>query len=182
MSKAKIIASSALVLAMVFATVGTSVALFSDQKSVQGNTVAMGTLELTLNKSSGKPISVTNAYPGWKMADWEYMDIYNTGSLPFTAHLSFLKTSGSTDLYNYLTIELRIPTTSDCDGPYTAVYNGLVKDFVPQTHLIWHHGATVPAGWSMRLCQKVGVHADADNSVMGESVTFDEIVDAMQAL
>jgi len=41
-------------------------AVFSDTDSISDNTIATGTLELSLNHSAGKPWSITNAYPGWE--------------------------------------------------------------------------------------------------------------------
>ncbi len=195
MSKAKIIASLCLVAAVAAATVGSTIAVFSDQGQVAGNTVAMGTLDVTVNHSAGKPITVTNAYPGWMMTNYEYLDIFNTGLIPLEAHFSFQKTDGDTTLYNYLVVELRSSGgDSNCDTTDPLIYSGKIKDFTPQllvsTAPYWHlanedDGSGSPAdniriGWSMRICQKVGVHNDAPNSVMGKTVTFSEIVDAMQ--
>lgn len=185
-----------LILALSAAVVGSSLALFSDQGEVAGNTVAMGTLELTLNKSSGKPFVVSEAYPGW-MSDWEFIDIYNTGTLPFEAHMSYQKSAGSMDLYNFLTVELKTSGyDSDCtngDGGESTIYSGLMKDFPAQMLVsdiaYWHLANeddasggpdNVRPGYSERICQKVGVHTSADNTVMGASVEFKEIVDALQ--
>jgi len=38
----------------------------------------------------------------------------------------------------------------------------------------------IRVGYSERICQRVGVDNAADNSVQGKSVTFDEVVDAVQ--
>lgn len=185
-----------LVIAMVGVTVGSSVAVFSDQGKVEGNTVSMGTLDLTLNRSAGKPYTVTNAYPGWMSPTWEYVDIYNTGTLPFEAYMSFAKTSGSNALYNSLTVTLKyVGWDSDCangDAGEKPIYSGLIKDF-PQTLVsapaYWHQGSesdgsgpgdNIAPNITMRVCQKIGVDANAGNSIMGDTVTFSEIVDAMQ--
>lgn len=187
------ITSLALIVMMTAVTVGTSIAVFSDQESIPGNTVSMGTLDLVVNKSIGKPFSVTNAYPGYVYPTWEYADLFNNGSLPLEAHMTFSHTDGSADLYNYLTIDLR---TSGWDsicgnGDDTVIWNGLIKD-IPNQLQVSHYGYYVHAneddgsgpndnirpGYSLRLCQKVGVHIDAGNSVMGQSVTFAETFDA----
>lgn len=189
--------SITLVVALAAVVVGSSMAVFSDQEVVAGNTVAMGTLEVTVNDSAGKPFSVTNAYPGWMLPNWEYIDILNTGTLPLEAHMSFQKTSGSSQLYNQLTILLKTSGwDSDCsngDAGEKVIYNGKIKDFTPQTLVsdiaYWHlaneddgsgPNDNIRVGWSERVCQKVGVHVDAGNAIMGTSVEFSEIVDAMQ--
>lgn len=193
----KILLSSVIITALVAVAVGSTLAVFNDQGVVAGNTVAMGTLELTLNQSAGKPFAITNAYPGYA-SDWELIDIYNTGTLPFEAYMSFAKTGGSLALYDELVIELKTSGwDSDClngDGGENTIYSGRIKNF-PASKLVsslnyWHlanedDGSGSPADniqptYSERVCQRVGVHPNAGNSIMGTSVTFDEIVDAMQ--
>ena len=191
----KQILMSVLILAALGAlVVSGTVALFSDQEVIAGNTVATGTLELTLNHTAGKPFSITEGYPGYTTG-WEYMDIYNTGSLPFEAHLTFSKTAGSTALYDALKIKL---VSAGADGICNSgdfgeylIYDGYVKDF-PTQKLIssanyWHlaDGSGDPAdnirpGYTMRVCQKLSIDLAAGNEIMGKSVTFSEIVDAMQ--
>ncbi len=177
--------------------VGATSAVFSDQETISGNTFATGTLELTLNHSAGKPFSVTNAYPGYSTG-WEHMDIYNTGSLPFEAYMTLSQTAGDTALWNALKIELKTSgENSDCtdgDGAEGTIYNGLISGF-PSHKLVsklayWHlanedDGSGSPAdniraGWSERVCQRLWLPSSAGNEVQGQSVTFDEIVDAEQ--
>lgn len=73
---------------------GATMALFSDQEVLAGNTVATGTLKLTLNHSAGKPVAISNSYPGYE-SGWEYLDIYNTGTLPFEALLTMTQPLGA---------------------------------------------------------------------------------------
>lgn len=180
---------------MALATVaGATYGVFSDQKSIAGNTFATGTLELTLNHSAGKPFTVSNAYPGYTTG-WEYMDIYNTGTLEFEAQMSFNKTSGSDALWNKLWITLETSGwDSNChngDGGEKVIYDGYVKNY-PSSRVVsdaayYHlahesdgHGGpdNIRVGWSERVCQKLMLHSSAGNDAMNTSVTFDEIVDA----
>lgn len=193
----KILASFMIITALASLLVGATAAVFSDQEVIAGNTVATGTLELTLNHSAGKPFSVTNGYPGY-LTPWEYIDIYNTGTLPFEALMSFVKTSGDTALYDQLVITIESAGgDSICHnggfGEYV-VYDGLLKNFVDNTLVsslnFWHlanedDGSGSPAdnvrvGYSERLCQRIGISDSAGNGVMGKTVTFSEIVDAVQ--
>lgn len=193
----KILLSAAIIAALGALVVNSTAALFSDQESVAGNTVAAGTLVLTLNKSAGKPYSIGNAYPGYT-TDWEYIDIYNQGTLPFEAYLSFNKTGGDDVMYNSLNMEIRsaggdgICNTSESNE--YLIYNGLVKDFTPQSLIsslnYWHlanedDGSGTPAdniqsGYSMRVCQKLSIPSTVGNEIMGKTVEFSEVVDAMQ--
>lgn len=172
-------------------------AVFTDQEVLAGNTVATGDFELTLNHSAGKPFSISDAYPGY-VSDWEYIDIYNSGETPFEARLSFDQTSGDTALYDELTIELKTSGfDADCtngDAGEGTIYSGLLSAYPASTVVssltYWHlaneddasgsPADNIRAGWTERVCQRVGVDATADTTIMGMSTTFDEIVDAMQ--
>jgi len=192
----KQILASAMIIAALGALVASStVAIFTDQETIAGNTIATGTLALTLNESAGKPYNITGGYPGYT-TDWEYMDIYNTGEMPFEAYLSFKKTAGDTVLYDALMIELEEAggdsTCNTGDFGENPIYNGYIKNFTPLTLIshLWQHaneadGTGTPADnirtdWSMRVCQKLSIDGSAGNEIMGKSVTFSEIVDAMQ--
>jgi predicted ribosomally synthesized peptide with SipW-like signal peptide len=192
----QILISVLLLTALGALVVSATVAQFNDQEVISGNTVATGTLELTVNKSDGKPYSITEGYPGYT-TDWEHIDIYNTGTLPFEAHMSFQKTGGSTTLYNALKIELKTSGwDSDCfngDGGENLIYKGYVKDFPTQklvSKLAYWHLANeddgsgpndnIRSNWTERVCQKLSIDSNAGNEIMGKSVTFSEIVDAMQ--
>lgn len=178
------------------AVVGVTRAYFSDQGSIAGNTVATGTLDLTLNHSAGKPFSVTNAYPGY-WANWEYMDVYNSGSLPFEAQMTVSETGGPSALWNYILLEMETSgwdsTCHNGDGGERVIYSGFANVFpngsVVSDTAYWHlanedDGSgppdNVPAGYSERICQRVGVDTSAGNDVQGISATFDEVVDAVQ--
>ncbi|HRI05687.1 MAG TPA: TasA family protein [Candidatus Dojkabacteria bacterium] len=176
---------------------GATFAVFTDQEVLGSNTVATGTLALTLNHSAGKPYSISNAYPGY-VGSWEHIDIFNAGTLPFEGYLSFNKTGGDTGLYNELTMKIE---TAGGDGlcntndfAENLIYNGKVSAFTPQTLVsslnYWHlaneddasgsPADNIRSNWTERLCQQVGVDVSAGNSIMGKSVTFSEVVDAMQ--
>ncbi len=191
----QILTSAMIIAALGALVVNSTFALFTDQEIIAGNTVATGELALTLNHTAGKPYDIQNAYPGFQDG-WEYMDIFNSGLMPFEAYVSFEKTGGSTDLYNALKMEMEeaggdsVCNTNDFgENP---IYNGFVKDFAPQTLVshLWQHANeedasgspadNIRAGWTMRVCQKLSIDSEAGNEIMGESVTFSEIVDAMQ--
>ena len=193
----KIILSLVTIIVALVTVVGVTYGVFSDQKTIPGNTFATGTLKLTLNKSAGKPFSVSNAYPGY-WTGWQHMDIYNTGTLPFEAYMTLSKTGGDDVLWNALQITMKTSGwDSDCtngDAGEKTIYNGNANA-LPASYLVsslnyWHlanedDGSGSPAdniraGWSERVCQKVGLLDSADNSVQGKSVTFTEIVDALQ--
>ncbi len=190
----RIVIALALILLAGSVAVGSSLALFSDQEAILGNTISTGTLQLTLNKSAGKPYGVTNAYPGY-LSTVEYMDVFNSGTLPFEAVFTPQYASGDTPLYNFLRLKLWTDIDSNCStmgwGEHV-IWDGLMSTMPSTTvssQTYWGHGNesdgsgpndNVRVGWSVRLCQQVGVDNSADNSVMGKSVVFNEVVDAVQ--
>jgi predicted ribosomally synthesized peptide with SipW-like signal peptide len=188
-----ILASSIVIAALGSLLVGSTAALFTDQEVLAGNTVSTdGSLELTLNHSAGKPFTITDAYPGF-LSSWEYIDIFNSGDMPFEALMSFEKTAGDLDLYNALTIELvTAGGDSDCDTDdfgQNVIFDGLLKDYdsstVVSSDLYWHLASGDPADdiqptYSERICQRIGVDINAGNEILDKTVTFSEIVNAVQ--
>ena len=190
----QILASAMIIAALGALVVSSTVALFNDQETIAGNTVATGTLALTLNHTAGKPYAITGGYPGYTTG-WEYIDIFNEGDMPFEAYMTFTKTGGNTALYDALMIQLESAGGDGvCDnGDFgeNAIYTGYLKDFTPQTLVssYWHNANEADAsggpdnirpGWTMRVCQKLSIDPAAGNIIMGKTVTFSEIVDAMQ--
>ena len=186
----KIAKSLIVIVAVLAVAAGATGAYFSDQASIDGNTFATGTLNLTLNHSAGKPFNVTNAYPGY-WTNWEYMDVYNTGTLPFDAQLSLNNSGASNALWDNLGIVLETAGgDSVChsgDFGEHEIYSGLVKNFtngLTISDIAYYHlasdGDDVPVGYSERVCQKVGLDSGVGNEVQGLTSSFNEVVDATQ--
>jgi len=192
----KILLSLVMIILAGSVVVGATSAVFSDQGSVAGNTIATGTLDLSLNKSAGKPFSIASAYPGY-WSGWEHMDVYNSGSLPFEAEMTLNMTGGSGALWNEVMIEMETSgwdsICNNGDGGEAMIYSGYANAFPAGMTVsdiaYWHlanedDGSGPPdnirAGWSERVCQRVGINAGAGNAVQNTSVTFDEVVDAVQ--
>lgn len=169
-------------------SVSATAAVFSSQDSVVGNTIATGTLKLKINEGVNKPISVSGWQPGDSIQGW--FDAFNQGTLNAEYWFYIQKTGGDDALANQLKIELRDGGyTGACDGPI--IYSGNMVHLLGATNKIMTsnknvHAASTPggddirAGWTQRLCQKVWLPDTADNSAMGKTLTFDEVVYATQ--
>lgn len=186
----------AIILGLGAVVIGSSYALFTDQDTIAGNTVATGSFELTLNHTEGKPFSITDAFPGF-VSPMEYMDLFNSGSMPLEAHLTIEQTAGDPTLYSALNI-LLVSAGGDSvcesgDFGEFVIWDGPIEDFPASTlvsdsaywHLANEDDASGPndnirPGYTMRICQQVSVDPDAGNEIMGTSATFSEIVDAVQ--
>jgi predicted ribosomally synthesized peptide with SipW-like signal peptide len=177
---------------------GVTTAIFSDSKSIVGNSVATGTLKLTLNHSAGKPWAVSGMKPG-DVTGWEYMDVFNgpyppvAGQLPFEAYFRLENPVGDVPLYNALEIDLYDSGwDSNCgNGDDVQVYSGLLTGVTggslrTQTSDNDPNSGGTPGnddirpGWSQRLCQRLRLPSSVGNDLQGKSVTFDEWVDAEQ--
>jgi predicted ribosomally synthesized peptide with SipW-like signal peptide len=188
----QILASAMIIAALGALVVSSTLALFTDQAVIAGNTVATNSFDLTLNHSEGKPYHIEHAYPGY-VDGWEYIDIYNTGDHPFKAHITFEQTGGDVVLYNALKVKM---VSAGGDGICNTgsfgefvIYDGFIKDFPNQklvsTSEYWHLATGVPAhyiqpGYTQRICQQLSIDPNAGNEIMGTSVVFSEIVDATQ--
>lgn len=166
-------------------------AYFSASDSVNGNTVATGTLKLQINEGAGKPITVSNIAPGYADSTYRLFDAYNYGTLPGEMFFRFANATGSTPLWNALKIELRDGgSTGACDGQ--VFYDGLISAFTAQKVSQYNvHASTsaidavadnIPANYTMRICQKISLPETGtdQNALQGTSVTFDEQVSDMQ--
>jgi len=177
---------------------GVTTAIFSDSKSIVGNSVATGTLKLTLNKSAGKPWAVSGMKPG-DVTGWEYMDIFNgpyppqPGQLPFEAYFRLENPVGDIPLYNALEIDLfDSGWDSTCgNGDDVSVYSGLLTGVTGSSLRTQtsdndpNSGGTpgnddIRPGSSQRLCQRLRLPLSVGNTLQGKSVTFEEWVDAEQ--
>lgn len=188
----RIILSLAMVAAAGSVLVGGVYAYFSAIGSVNNNTVATGTLLLTVNKGAGKEIALSGIAPGYTDSTYRWFDAFNNGTLPAEYFFKFEKTAGDDALYNALVIELRDGGyTGACDGP--VFYTAKLSEWVDNTKISQHNvhatnSATdavndnIRAGWTMRVCQKISLPETGvdQNELQGKSVIFNEVVNATQ--
>lgn len=187
----KILLSLGIIAAVAAVAVGATVAVLSDQKSIAGNSVAIGTLKISINKTAGKPWAVSNMKPG-DITNWEWMDVINVGSLPATYYFYVDNKNGTPDmnLWNNLKIELRNAGTGATDiercNNGTVIHNDYVQNVdgmsnkINTTDFAYGPGSQMPAGWSQRICQRVYLDLGVGNEVMGRTTTFDEVMYAEQ--
>lgn len=187
----RIIKSLLVIVAVGAIAAGSTGAYFSDQETIAGNVFATGTLNLTVNHSAGKPFSIQNAYPGY-VSEWEHMDLFNEGSLPFETFIRLTKDAGTDDaLYNVARIEMY---DSGWDSICGNGDDALIWDDTLQQLTTHYTRASdndpnsvgtpgnddVRPGWSQRVCQRVSLPSSLDNSYMGMTANFTEVIDAKQ--
>ncbi len=195
----RMLASLVVVVTVVSAVAGATGAVFSASDSIEGNIIATGVINLTVNESAGKPFELSGVYPGY-MSDWEYLDIYNNDhspdGVPFEGYMGLAYTSGETSLWDKVWVTMKtVGHDSDCDNGDAGekvIYDGYAKNFgshrLVSSSNYWHlaneeDGSGTPAdnirvGYSERVCQKVGLHSSADSSLMGKNVEFTETITA----
>lgn len=187
-----IVFSFSLIVAALALVATVTQAYFSASGSITENTVSTGTLTLAVNAGAGKPVTLSNIAPGYVDSSYRYFDAFNNGSLPAEFFFAFDYATGSADLYNALSVELRDGGyTGACDGP--VIYNGLISAFsnnskISQYNVHANSSAidgeldNINAGWTMRVCQKISfIDSGGDqNALQGQSVTFSETVNSRQ--
>ncbi len=80
--KSKFLISLTVILVATALMAGATLALFTSETTVQGNTLGAGSLELTIDNPEAKNFAIDNIYPGKEFAMMD-VDIHNSGSLPY---------------------------------------------------------------------------------------------------
>jgi hypothetical protein len=80
--KSKFLISLTTILVATALMAGATLALFTSETTVQGNTLGVGSLELTIDNPEAKNFAIDNIYPGKEFAMMD-VDIHNSGSLPY---------------------------------------------------------------------------------------------------
>lgn len=164
----KIVLSLVMIAATVALIAGVTGAYFSDQKKIEGNTIAAGTLTLSESHGALKPWQVSNFAPGYTTA-WEYASLTNTGSLAGRLAATAVKTTGSDDLFNALNIEVRKESAS---GP--VLYDGKLNAINIGPY-------NINAGQTRTGYQRIYLPDNGDqNALQNTSVTFEEVFNLTQ--
>jgi predicted ribosomally synthesized peptide with SipW-like signal peptide len=171
------------IVAVIALAAGATSAVFTSQAKVEGNTFATGALEIRINGSSSIPgFDFCNAAPG-DCEDGQFT-VNNYGA-PFfggpstlpakTLTIKAIMTGGDVHLWN----KLQITVEANRGWPtWMPVYSGPIDQMYIARDLLSPRWTELPAGWSEDVRYNVCLPADANNSYMGESVTFDFVVDA----
>ncbi len=165
----KILKSLVIVFAMAALVGGLTGAYFSDQKKIEGNTVAAGTLYLEVGHGELKPWTISNFAPGYT-TEWEQASTTNTGSISGNLAIYTQKTDGDDALYDALNIEVREGSSEGLvlyDGPINGASIGPYSLDPEQTRIGWQRVYMPDSG-------------EKQNDLQGLSVTFDEIFDLTQ--
>lgn len=175
----KIASSLAMIAAVATLATGASIAYFTDQVSSTGNTIAAGTLSLTLNGSHNTATNtfhVTNLVPGgWSTAQGAGgVALKNTGSTHGTAWFEFknIVTSGDGSLANLVT-----PVCQLNDPPYGHTYTpaGYTVNQLDGYHV---NVGTINPGQTVNVfCYNLWPNGTpaVDNAAQGQNITYDVV-------
>lgn len=181
----RIVTSLLVIVALVVAVAGATFAVFSSTSQFENNTYATGTLEVRINgQAATQGFNFTNAAPGDEVEG--SFDVQNFGA-PFFVGPSTLPAKelvissdgdGST-LFDALMVTIEANRGWATRMP---VYTGLLKD-LDEGDLLAGDGTdarwtSLDAGNSETVYFKVWLPISADNSVQGQTTTFDFVVDA----
>jgi len=157
-------------------------AVFSDQAVLGDNTFSTGVLEIRVNhQERATGFNFANAIPGDCIDGTFEINNFNAANFggPSTLDadelvISSHKTSGSSPLYNNLTVEIGADRGW---GSWMPVYNGPLKD-LSESDLLLPRWTSLPNGWSEVVKYNVCLPLTAPTSLQGTSTVFDFLVDA----
>ena len=128
----------ALVIALI---VGTTMALFTSEATVEGNTLAAGKLELTVGNPSTESFELANLFPGIDL-DLADKEITNSGTLPY--YLKAVISEDDFELGNgegYLPDQVNLTVTLTGPGGEEMVYEDTLENLL-DADLVWQTGGS----------------------------------------
>ncbi|MFZ0625124.1 MAG: TasA family protein [Acidimicrobiia bacterium] len=177
-----VIVLGALMGLMAFGVVG-SAAWFTDQASVKDNVIRAGTLDVEIvEEGVDLPFEIDNMAPGETRGPIPF-GVYNVGTLNAKYAISATGIGpAEQDLADALVVKLigyASPNDGTCDQPFaTVAYEGPLSGLIAATG--HQFGLVIPTGWVYPFKMCFTLPGDTGNSVQGDSVKFNIVVDATQ--
>lgn len=178
----KIILSSVMALGLLVAATTATMAVFSDEDQVLGNTISVAHLTIDAREVHNKPMMVSNLLPG-QWGDSGAVDLYNDGNVAQRQWMYVENIQG--DLCDYVYLKLgysfNVPSgTWNFDHVY-GTYK--LSDLVEANKMLVGRSDPVAANNTTRLVQQAYLDTTTPNSfnvVPAPSCTWDEIFVATQ--
>ena len=137
--KSKFLLSLTVILVSTALMAGATLALFTSETTVQGNTLGAGSLELTIDNPESKRFAIDNIYPGKEFAMMD-VDIHNSGSLPYYLKAVITETDSENGPGGGYLAEVVNITALLTSGSGEADYS-LTLENVLENNLIWKNGS-----------------------------------------
>ena len=172
----RIVLSLFMVIAVGLFTIGATQAVFSDTGYIVGNTIASGSVDLTVHNFSGnKPIDTQALAPG-EFTPWGRAELFNTGNLPVRVYMYVDQLEGNA--CGAVNLEV---ATGHAGGNETErnVYNGSLNGLLGEGNMVEVTGIPpfdiLNPNITQVIQQRAQLSLDADNEVQGESCTWREV-------
>ena len=137
--KSKFLLSLTVILVSTALMAGATLALFTSETTVQGNTLGAGSLELTIDNPESKRFAIDNIYPGKEFAMMD-VDIYNSGSLPYYLKAVITEATAENGPGGGYLAEVVNVTAVLTSGSGEAEYS-LTLEEVLENDLVWKNGS-----------------------------------------
>lgn len=164
------------------ATIGATRAYFTDQESVQGNTISTGTLSITNTSEDWMvPVTFSNIYPGYLNRKW--VSIKNDGTLPITSlTVTAVNIDDQSDLLSNLTGWLNANIVGSTDDPsgVQVGYNTSLKALLNNADVLTPANHTLQPGQTTKVQVQFQMPATLGDNWQGKSATFDLLFKAQQ--
>ena len=172
----KIALSLLMILTAGLFAVGATKAVFSDTGYIVGNTIASGSVDLTVHNFSGnKPINTQMLVPG-QWTPWGRAELYNTGSLPVRVYMYVDTLSGNACGVTNLQVATGHAGGNEMERD---VYDGPLDELVGEENRVEVTGvppfSTLQSNITQVIQQRAQLDPSADNGVQGESCTWREV-------
>lgn len=157
-------------------TIGATQAVFSDTGYIVGNTIASGSVDLTVHNFSGnKPINSKLLAPG-EFTEWGRAELFNTGSLPVRVYMYVDELAGNACGFTNLQV-----ATGHAGGNETErnIYNGALSGLEGEGKRVEVTGnppfGVLNPNITQVIQQRAQLDPQADNSAQGESCAWREV-------
>ncbi len=180
----KMFISLALITAMLVSSVGATMAVFSDQGKILGNSFSTATVNIDLRAlGSGqisKPISLTGMIPGmW--SDWGRVEVYNeSNSTPVKAYFYVENLSGAA--CNKVNLKLATGHAGSLVSESAiTIYDGALSGIAGAGNRVAISGPgmifnpTIPVNTTAVVTQRAQLDATASNAYQNTTCTWDEV-------
>ncbi|MGI5826720.1 MAG: hypothetical protein ACOX50_04895 [Patescibacteria group bacterium] len=157
-------------------TIGATQAVFSDTGFIVGNTIASGSVDLTVHNFSGnKPINSQLLVPG-EFTEWGRAELFNTGNLPVKVYMYVDELSGNACGFTNLQVATGFAGGNEMERD---IYNGPLDELIGEENRVEVTGIppfdVLDPNITQVIQQRAQLVPEADNSAQGESCTWREV-------
>jgi predicted ribosomally synthesized peptide with SipW-like signal peptide len=184
----RLLISALIVLGVGTFAIGATLAFFTDQEEVLGNTIQTGSLDFDLRGDASTTFTLTNLVPGGDFTTPMRLDVYNQNTPVSTVPIKYrfydrFGTESVSGLYNKMNVIVR-HTFAGTSNPeaWPIVYQGKLKNMVvDSTSTPGVIASTLGVNITHVYYLQFQLDSSAGNQYQNANATFDIVADATQS-